>query len=93
MGGVYQGDWRETADERDGRLCEHSFRYSERQVRRLLGVSARLAAARRGRLAVVIKDSGIPGMSALWRDLGREEAAPAPVSRSDSSTSTSRPTA
>ena len=75
VGGVYQGEWRETADEREGRLCEHSFRYSERQVRRILGVAARLAAGRRGRLAVVIKDSGVPGMSALWRDLGREEAA------------------
>ena len=79
VGGVYQGEWRETADERDGRLCEHSFRYSERQVRRILGVAARLAAGRRGRLAVVIKDSGVPGMSALWRDLGREEAAAAGV--------------
>jgi isocitrate/isopropylmalate dehydrogenase len=44
VGGVYQGEWRETADEREGRLCEHSFRYSERQVRRILGVAARLAA-------------------------------------------------
>lgn len=79
VGGVYQGEWRETADEREGRLCEHSFRYSERQVRRILGVAARLAGGRRGRLSVVIKDSGVPGMSALWRDLGREEAAAAGV--------------
>jgi 3-isopropylmalate dehydrogenase len=79
VGGVYQGEWRETADEREGRLCEHSFRYSERQVRRILGVAARLAVGRRGRLSVVIKDSGVPGMSALWRDLGREEAASAGV--------------
>ena len=79
VGGVYQGEWREILDEREGRLCEHSFRYSERQVRRILGVAARLAAARRGRLSVVIKDSGVPGMSALWRDLGREEAASAGV--------------
>ncbi len=79
VGGVYQGEWRETVDEREGRLCEHSFRYSERQVRRILAVAARLAAGRRGRLAVVIKDSGVPGMSALWRDVGREEAAAAGV--------------
>ena len=79
VGGVYQGEWRETADERDGRICEHAFRYSERQVRRILGVAARLAAGRRGRLSVVIKDSGVPGMSALWRDLGREESAAAGV--------------
>jgi len=79
VGGVYQGEWRETADAREGRICEHSFRYSERQVRRILGVAARLAAGRRGRLSVIIKDSGVPGMSALWRDLGREEAASAGV--------------
>jgi 3-isopropylmalate dehydrogenase len=79
VGGVYQGQWRETADEHEGRVCEHSFRYTERQVRRILGVAARLAAGRRGRLAVVIKDSGVPGMSALWRDLGREEATAAGV--------------
>lgn len=75
VGGVYQGQWRETVDDREGRLCEHSFRYTERQVRRLLGVAGRLAAGRRGRLSVVIKDSGVPGISALWRDLGREAAA------------------
>jgi 3-isopropylmalate dehydrogenase len=79
VGGVYQGDWSETVDEQEGRVCEHSFRYSERQVRRLLGVAARLAAGRRKRLTVVIKDAGIPGVSALWRDLGREAAASAQV--------------
>lgn len=79
VGGVYLGEWRETADEREGRVCEHSFRYSERQVRRLLEVAARLAAARRGRLTVVVKEAGIPGVSALWRDLGREVAARAQV--------------
>ena len=62
-----------------GAICEHSFRYSERQVRRLLGVAARLAAGRRGRLTIIIKDSGIPSVSALWRDLGREVAADAKI--------------
>ena len=79
VGGVYQGEWRETADALEGRICEHAFRYSERQVRRILRVAARLAAGRRRRLSVVIKDSGVPGMSALWRDLGREESAAAGV--------------
>jgi 3-isopropylmalate dehydrogenase len=79
MGGVYQGQWRETVDDREGRLCEHSFRYSERQVRRLLEVATRLATGRRGRLSVVIKDSGVPGMSALWRDLGRDVGSSAQV--------------
>jgi 3-isopropylmalate dehydrogenase len=79
VGGVYQGDWRETAHERDGRVCEHAFRYSETQVRRLLDAAASLAAGRRRRLAVVVKDGGIPTVSALWRDVGREAAARAGV--------------
>ena len=79
VGGVYQGEWREISDEREGRVCEHSFRYSEPQVRRLLDVAARLAAERRGKLSVVIKEGGIPSVSALWRDVGREAAALAQV--------------
>lgn len=79
VGGVYQGQWRDTAGEHEGRVCEHSFRYSEPQVRRLLDVAARLAADRRGRLSIVIKESGIPSVSALWRDVGREAAVRAQV--------------
>jgi 3-isopropylmalate dehydrogenase len=82
VGGVYQGDWRETSHERDGRVCEHAFRYSEAQVRRLLEAAASLAAHRRGKLAVVVKESGIPTVSALWRDLGLEAAARAGVAPS-----------
>jgi 3-isopropylmalate dehydrogenase len=72
-GGVYQGEWREMSGP-DGRVAEHSFRYSETQARRLLEAAARLAAGRRGRLCVVIKDGGIPTVSALWRDVGRQVA-------------------
>ena len=79
VGGVYQGDWRETAHERDGRVCEHAFRYSEVQVRRLLEAAASLAARRKGKLAVIVKEGGIPAVSALWRDLGREAASGAGV--------------
>jgi 3-isopropylmalate dehydrogenase len=74
VGGIYQGEWRETGDERDGRVCEHTFRYTERQVRRILDVAATLAASRRGKLSVVVKESGIPGVSALWQQIGREAA-------------------
>ncbi len=74
VGGVYQGDWSEAADPSDGRVCDHRFRYSERQVRRILEGAARLASRRRGLLAVVVKDAGIPGISALWRSLGEEAA-------------------
>jgi 3-isopropylmalate dehydrogenase len=80
VGGVYQGEWRETADAQEGRVCEHAFRYTETQVRRLLGAAASLAAGRRGQLAVVVKDGGVPSVSALWRDIGREAASRAGVS-------------
>ena len=82
VGGVYQGDWRETAHDRDGRVCEHAFRYSEVQVRRLLSAAASLAARRKGKLAVVVKDGGIPSVSALWRDLGVEAASRSGVAAS-----------
>lgn len=78
-GGEYLGEWLETSDGREGRVCVHSYRYSERQVRRLLAVAAALAAGRRRRLDVIVKDGGIPGVSGLWRDLGREAAARANV--------------
>jgi 3-isopropylmalate dehydrogenase len=79
VGGVYQGDWSEGADSSEGRVCDHRFRYTERQVRRVLEGAARLAARRRGLLAVVVKEGGIPGISALWRALGGEAAARAGV--------------
>ena len=75
VGGEYMGRSSETSGEREGRVCEHSFRYAEDEVRRLLGAAARLAAGRRGRLAVVVKEGGLPVVSALWRDLAREAAA------------------
>ena len=72
-GGEYLGTWGESRDER-GRVCRHAFEYDEARVRRLLDAAARLAAARTGRLAVVVKDGGIPSVSALWRDVAREVA-------------------
>jgi 3-isopropylmalate dehydrogenase len=79
VGGEYQGEWSESTEEREGRVCEHTFRYTEREVRRILEVAAALASARRGRLAVAVKDSGIPGISALWREIGTEVASAAGV--------------
>jgi len=75
VGGEYLGEWRESSDAERGRVCHHAFHYAEDHVRRLLGVAAELAASRRGKLAVVIKEGGLPTVSALWRDLGREAAA------------------
>jgi 3-isopropylmalate dehydrogenase len=80
VSGIYSGQTRVTVDPDEGRLCEHAFRYSEREVRRIVEIAAALAAARRGELAVVVKDGGLPAMTALWRDVGTEAAARAGVS-------------
>ncbi len=73
IGGVYQGQWRERSSS-EGRVVEHSFSYSESEVRRLIAVAARAASARRGKMHVILKDGGIPGISALWRDVGAATA-------------------
>jgi len=72
-GGVYQGTYTKRESER-GRIAEHTFEYSEREVERIVDVAARAAAARRGELHVVVKDGGIPGMTALWRDVASARA-------------------
>jgi 3-isopropylmalate dehydrogenase len=68
-GGVYQGRWGDSATDK-GRLAEHSFRYSEAEVHRLVEVAARAAADRRGKLHIIIKEGGVPTVTALWRDVG-----------------------
>lgn len=72
-GGVYQGQWRDHATDR-GRVAEHSFSYSETEVRRLVEVAARAAAARRGAFHVIVKEGGVPTVTALWRDVGTSVA-------------------
>jgi len=73
VGGVYQGEWR-TRTTAAGRVAEHSFSYSEGQVQRLAEVAARAAADRRGKLHVIVKDGGVPAITALWRDVGQTVA-------------------
>jgi 3-isopropylmalate dehydrogenase len=68
-GGVYQGQWGDRATDK-GRVAEHSFSYSEGEVHRLVEVAARAAASRRGNLYVIVKDGGVPTVTALWRDVG-----------------------
>jgi len=80
VGGVYQGEWSETLDPAGRRVCEHRFRYTEGQVVRILEVAAALAAQRRGQMAVVVKESGVPGISALWREVASDVAGRARVS-------------
>jgi 3-isopropylmalate dehydrogenase len=77
-GGVYQGAW-SASGEAGSRSAEHRFGYGEPQVRRFLECSARLAAARRGLLTVVWKESGVPTVSALWKDCAEQAAGAAGV--------------
>jgi 3-isopropylmalate dehydrogenase len=68
-GGVYQGQWGDRATSQ-GRFAEHSFSYSEAEVHRLVEVAARAAADRRGKLHIIVKDGGVPTITALWREVG-----------------------
>jgi len=73
IGGVYQGEGSQRITGR-GKVAEHSFSYSEWEIQRIVEVAARAAADRRGGLHIIIKDGGIPGMSALWREVGTAAA-------------------
>ncbi len=74
-GGIYFGEATESARSGDGRVCEHTFRYSEREIRRIVEVGAALAAQRRRLLTVVVKDGGLPALTALWRQTAEDVAA------------------
>lgn len=75
ISGVYQGRWNEIRSSPDGRSAEHSFVEHESSVRRFLSTAAGLAGTRRGEMTVVCKESGVPAVSALWRDCAAEVAA------------------
>lgn len=72
-GGVYQG-YSTIHDEPDGRRVEHRFGYHDRDVARVVGAAARLAAERRGHLTVIVKDAGLPELTRLWFDHARRAA-------------------
>ena len=73
VSGVYQGESRTTTASA-GRIVEHRFSYEESDVLRLAHVAARAAANRRGKMHVIVKDGGLPAMSALWREAGATAA-------------------
>lgn len=75
VAGIYQGRWREEVVPGQGRRAHHEFAYTESEVRRVVDAAARIAQRRSGRLAVVLKDAGIPSISALWRDCATDAAA------------------
>ena len=73
-GGVYYSDW---ASERAGVdvVLRQATTHHEGEIRRIVVAAARMAALRRGRLAVVVKRGGLPEMSALWESVARDAAA------------------
>ncbi|HEY9868279.1 MAG TPA: isocitrate/isopropylmalate family dehydrogenase, partial [Candidatus Obscuribacterales bacterium] len=74
VAGVYQGQWKESFSADGGRTAEHTFSYAESTIRRLLKVAVGIARQRRGEITVVVKDSGVPSVSRLWRDCSTNEA-------------------
>jgi 3-isopropylmalate dehydrogenase len=79
LGGIYQGHSEQLLDPDGRRIVLHSFETSEATLHRFLGAAARLAAQRRGRLTVVVKQSGVPAIADLWRTCGAQAAAAAGV--------------
>ena len=76
VGGIYFGEYGRRAE---GRVAYQHFSYHADRVARLLGVAARLALQRRGRLTVIVKNGGIPEVSALWREQARAVTEGLPV--------------
>ena len=72
--GIYQGKWQETFSPSGMRAAEHSFSYTQAEVRRIVEVAACVARRRRGTLTVVQKEGGVPTISRLWRDSAFEIA-------------------
>jgi 3-isopropylmalate dehydrogenase len=68
-GGVYQGSWGDRVTDK-GRVAEHAFSYCESEVHRIVEVAARAAVSRRGSLFIIVKDGGVPTITALWREIG-----------------------
>lgn len=59
----------------EGRVAEMESQYREVDVLRILGVAARAAEQRRGRLAVIVKPGATGAVSALWEDCASEVCA------------------
>lgn len=71
--GLYQGE-SERVIENGVEVVRHTFPTSFNAVRAVTDRAARLAAVRQGRLTVVAKESGLPAVTEIWREAGRESA-------------------
>ena len=67
--GIYQGSGRRFTSDTQGQIAEHTFSYSEGVVRRIVQVACRIAEPRGREVAVVTKESGVPEVSSLWREV------------------------
>ncbi len=65
-GGLYFGRWKSEIDDAGDPSAEHSFRYHQSEVRKILEMAARLAQQRRGSLTLIVKPGGMPAISRLW---------------------------
>jgi 3-isopropylmalate dehydrogenase len=74
ISGIYQGSWHIERSDGEGRRARHSFAYSEREVLRIVEPAARIAACRRQKLLVIVKEGGLPAISEIWRDCARSVA-------------------
>jgi 3-isopropylmalate dehydrogenase len=72
-GGDYFGESIWETDEYGRNRVKHSFAYFADEVHRIIDVAIRLARQRRGKLCLVIKSDGIPGVSKLWADIFNEQ--------------------
>jgi 3-isopropylmalate dehydrogenase len=74
VSGIYQGEWSESRTPGGHRVAEHRFRYAEPEVRAILEAAVSMARRRRGKLTVVAKEGGVPGITRLWYDCAQEIA-------------------
>jgi len=72
--GDYFGESIREIDKQGRSRVKHSFSYYADEVHRIVDVAIRLARQRRGKLCLVIKSDGIPGVSKLWADIFAEQA-------------------
>ncbi len=72
VSGIYFGNSYRTINEIGHEEVQHTFTYCTNEVHRILDVGMKLAESRRGRLTLVVKPDGIPGISKLWTDLFRD---------------------
>lgn len=74
VGGVYYSEWRD--DDAPGeRVLHQRTTHTGLGIRRVVDAAARMAALRRGQLAVVVKRGGLPELSLLWETAARDAAA------------------